>query len=168
MKRFIVTTALLTLTASAAHAGKLAEGFRGLNFGKMDDIPKPDASCAANPEETVRWGCRSKVGDASVNLAYFYQYGWFTSVLITGDTYGDCKALRDVLVQAYGTPRATKSYGSATDMNSDVNWRDGDNLAAWSFNQFSDKCQVLVWSDTAYRHTKAAEKLEAKKAVNDL
>jgi hypothetical protein len=156
---------LLTLCFSTAHAGKLADGWRGRPFGPADEpIAAPGDACVSSPEAGVRWRCSETIGTETVTVAYMAQEGIYSSVLITCNGFSSCSSVLDTLTAAWGKPFSVKEYGTLPDRY----WSDGLVIGAWSYNQFSHKGTALASHTEWFAAIKAKEAAKARSAADDL
>lgn len=146
-------------------AGKLADdnGFRGLKFGPDTVLAMPPMEgCLGDLAPTARWACPTTIGGQPVKVYYMAEHGWFSGVLISGEGYASCYAIKDVLTEAWGTPRQDNQYIE------DYRWTDGRVLANFEFEEGPDTCTIIVTNRDVGKKVEAAEKDAAKKGVGDL
>ena len=151
----------------AAHAGKLAEGFRGLPFGDqaaLDEEPMP--GCTAYPETGFRWVCNTTIGEVPVVVSYAVLEGLFIGVTIRAEGYTHASTLLATLKQAYGP--GSRRHDWDTDALADRNWQDGTVAATWEYNEFSKTATVSIFDLAAYAEAEKREKKRAADGVDDL
>jgi hypothetical protein len=154
------------LLSSAAHAGKLAEGLFGVKWGQTEEFPAPMDGCKHKPMKDAEWGCFKQIGDVRAEVVWGYEYGRVYLVALGAVGYSQCSTLMDTLTSAWGESIPLKSY--ATDKMADRGWKDGDAFAHWTWNQFSQKCQVGVISIPDKKYVDEQRKKAAAKGVEDL
>jgi len=158
-----LTTILLALLASdTAQAGKLAEGFRGLQFGDvavLDQQPLPD--CAANPEPGVRWSCNTTVASVPVRAHYMADEGLFHGVMLQAKGSQQLAQLQAALTAAWG---AGRDGGYRLDRL----WQDGDTVASLSHNRYSYAITVMMQDRAVAAQIEQAKAKRAQQAVDDL
>lgn len=165
MRTTITTTigaALLASAASVAQAGKLADGFRGLQFGPstvLDQQPLPE--CAAQPEPGVRWQCHTTIATVPVRVSYMQDEQLFHSVLIQADGAQNLAQLQAALTAAWGA-------GQDGGHRFDRLWVDGSRVASLSHNSYSYSIIVLVQDRAVVRQVEQSKARRAADAVNDL
>jgi hypothetical protein len=158
----IPVAAAAALTASPAHAGKLAAGFRGVPFGPatvLDAQPLPD--CAAEPENGVRWQCNTTIAGAAVQVNYMVDEGLFFAVLMQAQGAQTLAQLEAALVAAWG-------QGQDGGYRMDRFWQDGNTVASISHNSYSYSITVLLQDRAVSKQVEASKALRAAKAVDDL
>lgn len=157
---------ILLMMMAMAHAGKLADGYRGLAWGPHETLEQPDGQCQADPEPGAAFLCQQNIGEVPVNVGYGYNEGLLYSVLIMANGFTDCDKLMDTFTAAWGrsTPQKTYAKGKLDDRI----WVDGRTSAVWSWNRYSEKCQVVALHMPSYDAVKAAQASKAQEAVNDL
>jgi len=163
-----MTTILLLLIATQAHAGKLADGFRGLPFGPDTVLTEsPIDGCVPDAEAGVRWQCATEIGGVPVTVNYFHEYDLFYSLsIVAKGGYQDAIKLRAVFGQAYGRGSASKSYGKG---GLDAwSWRDGSVMAGWEWNKYSGEARFTVFDLTLYREKGRREDAAAAESMGDL
>ncbi len=157
---------IVLMLASLAHGGKLADGYRGLAWGPHDTLAQPEGQCQADPEPGVSWACQQTIGDVPVTVGYGYGEGLLYSVLIMAEGYAACDTLMDTFTAAWGRSIPQKEY--AKKKLDDRIWTDGRTSAVWSWNRFSERCQVVALHLPSYDVVQAAQVSKAKEAINDL
>lgn len=159
-------TTILALTLTA-HAGKLADGVRGVAWGAQ---PTPAAlagtTCATKPEPGIPWTCTTTVGATPVRVSPGYRHGHVYAMLISAKGDGECRALMDTLVAAYGPSRPISDYLDGP--LDDRAWFDGDVIGTWGYNQFSRECQFVAVHMPSQDVINAADAKKAAGAVGDL
>ncbi len=158
----LTITLLALLASTTAQAGKLAEGFRGLQFGPatvLDQQPLPD--CAANPEPGVRWSCNTTVADVPVRAHYMADEGLFHSVMLQAKGAQQLAQLQAALAAAWG---AGRDGGYRLDRL----WQDGDTVASLSHNGYSYAITVVMQDRAVSAQIEKAKAKRAKQAVGDL
>lgn len=157
---------IIAITLSA-HAGKLAEGFRGLSFGPADVLSEaPMDGCLANTEVGVRWSCPTTIGGVPVTANYMVQTDVFVSVLINVEGYANATKYRAVLEAAYGPGRPQKPYAKGG--MDDWAWQDGSVYATFSYNRFTDRVTSIIFDMTKADEAKARAAKAAAEATGDL
>lgn len=147
--------------------GKLADGFRGVPYGPAGVLDTPPAEgCKSNPGPGSRWECPIKLGDASVSAYYMADQGLFYGMVLETVGYANASALHEVLVVAYGP--CTKKHDFDTDLLADCTWNDGSVSAAWEYNPYSYKVQVLLFDRTLYETIRAVGTQRAAEAAKGL
>lgn len=167
MKTSMATLILLLAFSTQAHAGKLADGFRGLPFGDVSMLSvAPLPGCQPDPEPNVRWLCDTEVGGVPVTVTYIVQEGIFygVGIFVTGTT--NARALRLVFTQAYGTGRKIHDYDTS-DL-ADWLWTDSTVVAGWQFNQFTEEGLLVMYDKPLSEEVKRLEAKRAAGSVNDL
>ena len=155
----------MILIASLALAGKLADGWRGHEFGDSKwMVNAPSEGCVQNPEAEVAWRCYEKAGEAEFTANYMVEGDTYTGVPLQCKEYTNCAALRSVLLAAWGRPFSVKDYGTLPD----TMWGDENVLAGWSYNQFLKAGTVTVFDKEIYDRLDRAKKAEAAKAAEAL
>lgn len=165
--------AIVIVLFSSAHAGKLAEGFRGLKFGPasvLDKPPQPQGCVrgdAGSPQgKGTAWDCVVEINGVAVEAGYIVESGWFYGVQITvPDNFLAARAVREALGAAYGTC-VTKEYASG--VLPDCTWTEGTSKAVWSYNQFSDASSVSIFDFATFANVEAARKAAAAAAAAGL
>lgn len=164
--------AIVIALFSSAHAGKLAEGFRGIPFGPdavLNNPPQPQGCVpgeAAAAGSGSRWICVVEINGVAVQAAYIVEAGWFYGVQITPPAdFSAAQAVRDALGAAYGAcVRGQYTTGPLPDCT----WGDGTARAAWSYNQFSDASSVSIFDFAVFAKVEAARKTKAAAAASGL
>jgi len=160
-------TATILILSLTAHAGKLAEGVKGIVYGPQ---PAPaqleGATCAVQHVPGIPWVCQSTVGAVPVLVSPGYEHGRVYAVLVsaTGDT--ECRTLMDTLTAAYGSSRPISEYADGP--LDDRGWFDGDVIATWSYNRFSKRCDFVAIDMPTKAAVDAAAAQVAAGAVGDL
>lgn len=164
---------MLTLAlslSSPAHAGKLADGFRGLAFGPasvLDQPPQPQGCIAG--ETTTRWLCVVEINGVATEVAYIAAEGWFYSVQIQPPrNYMAAAAVFAALTAAYG-PCAKDQYASG--VLPKCSWTDGSDgqaRALWDYNRFSEESTVTIFHRDVYGNVEAIRKQRAAQAAEGL
>ena len=159
---------------SPAHAGKLADGFRGLAFGPasvLDQPPQPQG-CVMGEATTVsatgaRWSCAVEINGVTVDATYIIEAGVFYGVQITPPrNFAAAVAVYDALTAAYGVCVKRDKY--ATGNMPDCTWSDGEARAVWEYNPYSDKSAVSLFDRAVYNTVEAARKSAAEAAASGL
>lgn len=159
-------TTILALTL-AAHAGKLADGVRGVAWGKQaPPAPLAGATCSTKPEPGIPWTCATTVGATPVSISPGYQHGHVYAMLISAKGGTECRALMDTLTAAYGPSRPISDY--LTGPLDDRAWFDGDVIGTWGHNEFSQRCQFVAVHMPSQDAVKAGDAKKAAGAVGDL
>ena len=162
----MINILILTL---AAHAGKLAEGFRGVPFGDEATIETaPLGTCIAGDEAGVKWVCPTEVGGVAVLAAYMVGEELFYGVVLTPieQSFTAAAGLRDVCTAAYGAGRKKNEYDSSS--LPDWRWVDGSVYAVFSYNQYSNVSSVLIFDTKVMGEKDKRTKTRALESVNDL
>lgn len=157
----------LLLSLPFAHAGKLAEGFRGVPFGDASPLltpPLPD--CTKSPEDGVLWRCATKLGEFPVTVSYMVELNTFTGVFLLGSGYTNCAGLYDTLKAGWGTGTPQREYD--TSALPDWKWRDGSAFGTFEYNRFSYTCTALAAHMGYYAEVKEKKEKEAAKGAGDL
>jgi hypothetical protein len=159
---------LLPFLLSVAHAGKLANGWRGHLYGDATWLASPPSEgCTPTPEVGVRWLCPESVGGAKVEVNYMLATeigGAFTGIVLRCEGYLVCAAVLDTLMAAWGKPFRTEEYGTLPDRT----WADGSVLAGWEYNQFSDIGTATTFDKVLYERIKVVEASKAQDAAGEL
>lgn len=94
------------LAATTAHAGALADGFRGIPYGDIAVLNKPPMPDCIHPEARtgVRWACPTSIGDVPVGVHYMGGHGIYYGVLVKAQGYTAHLGLRAALRGAWGEP----------------------------------------------------------------
>ena len=163
---------LILLMSSAALAGKLENGWRGIPYGPAEVLEKaPGMTCLENPEAGVRWKCAERVADVSVESAYMVDHGFYTGVNLTCHGYADCRVLYDTVTAAWAVPFTRKRESDASAL------ADGFfNLAAaktgvcasWEFNDYTNVGTLLVIDMVLAHRVESLRKAEAARAAEAL
>lgn len=159
-------TIILAITLPA-HAGKLADGFRGIPYGEQPaPAPLQDAACVTDPEPGVPWLCSTTIGTVPVKVGPTYDAGRVYGFFLHAKGASNCDVLMDTLTAAYGpsTPARDFMRGKLDDRI----WYDGNARAAWDYNQFSHVCTVAMFDATEFEAVKAAQAAKAATATGDL
>lgn len=160
-------TSLIFILAHDAHAGKLADGWRGRPWGDATSLataPFPEG-CVANPEPGVAWTCQEDVGGIVYPVAYMVSEGYYTGLVLHCDGFAACASLQSVLVAAWGTCRKDEYASGALP---DCRWGDSGVFASWDFNRYSDKGTVVAIHVASFRAAEAKEKAKAAGAASGL
>lgn len=106
--------ALMMLLALPAAAGSLADldtknGFRDARFGmapsELEGASKLQDQGSGHLEQWERRGDKLQIGGAKLfGIRYVFDRGRLSAVLIMASEDSDFRAMRDVLVEAYGPP----------------------------------------------------------------
>ena len=163
---------LLSFLLSVAHAGKLANGWRGHPYGLAggpgDFLSRaPAENCTPDPEPGVRWLCPESVGGAPAEVNYMLapeMGGAFTGIVLRCKGYASCATVLDTLMAAWGKPSRTEEYGPLPDRT----WADGSVLAGWEYNQFSDTGTATAFDKVLYERIKAVKASKAQDAAGEL
>lgn len=164
----------LGLLSPDAHAGKLAEGFRGKAFAPIaaENFPKPADTCRAGDRKDVIWSCDYAIGDVPVTVHYAYNSGIFWGYTVfadaptTADSYNVCSTLLTVYDAAYGAGKPLNKYQTAR--LDQKYWTDGAVYATFNYNEIAGWCELLVFDTSLFDLVKRIAKDEAGKAVGDL
>lgn len=146
-------------------AGKLASdnGFKGVQFGSDKVLAEPPLeNCQASPEEGVRWLCQSTIAGHPIQVYYFSDYGYFSSVMLKAQDYTACTTIKAVLDEAWGVPIQPNQYIE------EYIWRDRLVMASWKYNKISNDCRILIFNKQVHDEQEAAKKNAASRAVDDL
>ena len=160
---------LVALTLSA-YAGKLADGFRGVPFGPdsiLASAPMPEGctEVVGSGEKGIRWECATTINDASVNVYYFVEAGWFYSVRIDpAKQFTQASLVREAMLSAWGPCMA--KYPS--DPMMECTWIDGKSKALWEYNRFNQESSVTMMDVATFDRVKAARLQRAKASSSDL
>jgi hypothetical protein len=155
----------LLLSLSVAHAGKLADGWRGRPYGPADALSvAPGDACVSSPEAGVRWRCTETIATEQVSVAYMAEEGIYSSVLITCKGFSSCQTVLDTLLAAWGRPFSVEEYGTLPDRF----WKDGPVIGAWSYNQFSTEGTAMASHLEYFQAIKAKQAAKARTAADDL
>lgn len=166
MSHLLCLLAVLVL-AGQAHAGKLADGFRGHPFGDAAFLEEPpDDNCMSNPETGVRWTCQTSIGDVPVSVSYMVLEGLYIGVLITTEGYTHASNLLTTLQQAYGPGR--KKHDWDTDSMGDRLWMDGNVFGVWEWNKYSGEGKITLMANDVYLRSQELQKSRTSTGVNDL
>ena len=159
---------LIAMMVMPAHAGKLAEGFRGLPYGDASVLDTaPMENCRPDTELAVRWFCPTQIGEAEVTVAYMVKEGlYFGNVIATPKSYKDAHALHTILIEAYGKGAKTHEWDHGA--LADRTWRDGTVYAGWSYNQYTHIGQVILFDLDKQTEVKKRQAEKAQKSVDDL
>lgn len=132
------------LLSAAAHAGPLAEGFLGAQFGKAHLIRKaPASNCVRPPSDSIRWMCDWSVGSSSMKVYYLVEKHRFVGVMVDGQPADeDVIALRAALTATWGSGQGN----SVWDLDASTTWQDGDNYAHWQRDPATGEVQLTVFS----------------------
>lgn len=158
---------LLALLAFA-HAGKLADGWRGHPYGSAAWMEQaPSEGCMPNPEEGVKWRCLEKVGGVEVDVSYLVDLelgGVYTGIFLRCSGYTVCTTVLDTLGAAWGKPFSLEEYGQLPKRL----WSDKSVIASWDYNQYSDTGTATVFDKVIYERIKAEKAKKAKAAAEEL
>lgn len=159
--------AIMIGLALTAHAGKLADGFRGIPYGDVAALSvAPSENCSHRPEPLVEWYCQDKIGQAEVQIAYVVDRGLFFGVHITAKGWRNADALLEVAKAAWGDGRPEHDWDDS--WRADRLWSDGNVGAKFEYNQFSEASTMITVHMALKREIDGMAKAEAAKAVNDL
>lgn len=161
---------LSLLATPAAHAGKLADGYRGIPFGGAEAVKeKPLPSCIRG-EDPVRWTCDTTLGGMPVNVGFMVESGIYSHYLIffdltkpevrMGGSADDAlKQILDNLSTVWGEPAdVSDKMGEPA-----IGWTDGPVSAA--LIQRGDALVLTVLHETYGRKQIRAKK---EKLHNDI
>jgi hypothetical protein len=157
---------IVLMMMATAYGGKLAEGYRGLAWGAHETVEQPDGECMKEAQEGTAWICQQTIGDVPVTVGYGYEHKTLYSVLIMAEGYTACDTLMDTFTAAWGRSIPQKEY--AKGKLDDRIWMDGRTSAVWSWNRYSEKCQVVALHLPSYDAVKAAQASKAASGVDDL
>lgn len=157
------TIAGLVLATSTAHAGKLADGFRGIPYGPVGEefLKATEAGCIEAPEPNVLWQCPGTIAEVPVTINYMGAHGLYSGVHITGKGYANKEKLLAVLVQAWGP-------GLDGGAKFEALWTARRVLAALEYNRFSHDFAVTAFSKPVTAQIEALDKAAAANHVGDL
>ena len=164
---------MLWLMSMSAQAGKLAEGFRGLPFGPaaiLENPPQPSGCTQGDAisaqSSGMKWVCVVEINGVAVEVNYAVEEGYFYGVQITPPA--NFPAARDVfaaLTAAYGPCEQSEA---ASGPLPDCRWVDGSSVATWTYNRFTDKSAVSIFSRAVFSEVDAARKAKANAAAQGL
>ncbi len=162
--------ALLILAIStAAHAGKLAEGYRSMAWGPHAELPKPPGNCVQNAYPGITWACAHTIGVVNANVFYMYKYGLLYAVSINAEGHAQCTALNDALTAAWGEYVFTNhkddpgySYDALIDEHL---WSDGTAVAFWQYKKYVHTCAVSLISQPHYKIVSARDAAAGAEAL---
>lgn len=158
-------TLTLLFAVATAHAGKLADGWRGRPFGPASLLAEPPVPGRVSaPEPGVRWRCQEMVGAAPVTVAYMVDEDIFSSVMVACAGFADCQTLVDAVGAAWGKPFSIESYDSLPERF----WQDGPVVGVWRYNQFSGSGVAMASDQTLYAEVKRRKAVRARSAADDL
>ena len=159
-------TLVIAAIMSAALAGPLADGYKGVKWGEYKAFPAPTENCRKAAEPGIAWICSQSIGGATVEAAYAYNHNIFYAVVLTGTTYSDCNALMDTLEVGWGASLAVNKY--ATSKMDKRTWRDREVFASWDYNKYNTECNVYMIHNALMGKMESIEKAAAAKGVQDL
>lgn len=160
---------LFMLTLISAHAGKLADGFRGVPFGPAAVLTgAPGQRCATTSDPEVRWECVYTLGEVEVKATYIVYDDLFYGVSVTPvtQTFGNALALRNVLEAAYGM--CVPKVKGDTSVLPDCTWRDGTAVALWEYNRYSDRSSLVLFDMVVHQQVEARQAAKAAEAARGL
>lgn len=161
----IFTASILTSTVllwpTVAQAGKLAEGLFGLKWGGMAEFPAPTKGCVHNPEPGIEWVCPKKIGQVNARASFAWKFETFYGGLITTQGFQACTDLHHTLVAAWGPPVEPPQLSAQ-------NWKDGDVVAGWEYNEYTHKCHVAIAHLDMITKVEDLEKKSAAMGADDL
>ena len=168
MKAMMLTLTMVGGMASVpAHAGKLAEGFRGVPWGDAAPLVEPPAEgCARDPEPGIKWRCPITVGGVPVVAAWAVEHSLFNAVVVSVEGFNEADKLFNVLQAAYGKGRKENEYQSGS--LPDWRWRDGVVTAGWSYNRFSEQGTLVLLHLDHVRDVRQRNKDKAAESAGDL
>ena len=161
----IILAALLATTT--AHAGKLAEGFRGIPWGDpapLQTPPAPDCRRPADPSGI--WECDTEIGDADVQISYAVAEGLFIGVVIKTSGFANASLLHATLLQAYGDCR--KNWQRDTSALADCIITDGNAVLGWEWNAYTKRGKAVLIDREVVDQSIEAEAKRAAAGVDDL
>lgn len=167
MQRTLILLIATMAIAGTAHAGKLADGFRGIPYGDAAALEAPPMStCGSSLDPAVKWVCTATIGEVPVTVSYAVMEGLYVGVMIKVSGYVHASELLATLQQAYG--RGTKDHDWDSDAMADRKWLDGTVAAAWSWNQFSDEGEFIILDIEQHDLAELRKNERAKSGVDDL
>ena len=152
----------------SAVAGPLADGFLGIPYGDATKLAdKPIPSCVDPGSDGAFWVCEHKIGTAPVKVHFQKVEGLYVGVSITAESFRACTELIATLQAAYGPGRVKHDF-EAGETLADRSWSDGDVLAGFENNDYTDKCRFVVFSKSIHLKGQAIKESRAKGAVDSL
>ncbi len=165
IKHLRVSVLFLLFAAFPARAGKLAEGVLGIPWGFKEAFPQPEAaSCTHQPEVGIEWTCTREIGEKQVTVSFAWKYGHFYAVVINAESFDSCNVLMNVLTSAWGKSRPKSQY--LTGAMDDRIWYDGNAIATWEYNKFSNKCSATAVKSSEFTAVQQKDR-EAAKAASE-
>lgn len=159
-------TLFLTAIISSAIAGPLAEGYRGVKWGKYETFPAPTENCRKGNEPGIAWVCNQTIGGVPLEAAYAYNHNIFYAMVLVSSTYSNCSALMDTFEAGWGRSVPTNEY--LTGKLDKRTWRDKEVFATWNYNDYSKECTVYMIHNTLMGETEKVDKARAADGVKDL
>ena len=157
----------MLLMLSVVLGGKLAEGFRGVPYGTpIAEVEKPSPDCIDSPDDGVKWSCPSTIGEVSVRISWMEGEGLFLGPYISAEGFSQCEALHNSLVAGWGPGKQENDYDNSA--LPAWNWNDGNAIASFEYNRYSQVCFALAFDMKIYGEVEAKKKEKAAKAVDDL
>jgi hypothetical protein len=161
---FVFALMYPAFSASAAHAAKLADGFRGIPFGVLPEKP-PFDTCVSQEKGYV---CRFDLGEVKdVSLIMLNTENIYYGYLVAVQGRSRCGDLKRILDAAWGRPVVLRDYPEDP-VKADVAWDEGAVVGLWNYNRITDECTATVVSrDHTYKVEKA-KKERAAKSSNEI
>ena len=151
---------------SAAFAGPLAEGYKGLTWGTYETFPAPAEDCREGTEPGIGWICSQSIGDITVEAAYAYKHNIFYAVVLAAKSYSDCNTLMDTLETGWGSSTPFSKY--AADKLDKRAWREKNVFASWQYDSYNKECNVYMIHNVLMGKMESIEKAAAAKGAQDL
>jgi hypothetical protein len=157
---------IIAAIMSAALAGPLADGYKGLKWGEYESFPAPTENCRRGNEPGIGWICSQSIGETAVETAYAYNHNIFYAVVLAAKSYSTCNALMDTLEAGWGPSKPFNKY--ATGKMDKRAWRDKDVFASWQYDKYHKECNVYMIHNSLMGKMENIEKAAAAKGVQDL
>lgn len=165
MRRTILFVMVMALPV-LAHAD-LADGFRGIPFGDAVVIAEaPIEGCRADSEIGVRWRCDTTIGDVPVVVRYMEMEDVYVGVVVVVEGYSSALTLLGTLRNAYGSGERKHDWDHG-DLAA-RNWSDGDVMATWDWNKYSNVGTLSYFSISAYTLMEKRRAARTASGVGDL
>lgn len=156
------------LFCAFAHAGKLAEGWRGLPYGANPAVLRgpPQVEGCLPGEGDARWICEETINGMRFPVAYMVREELFVGVFVRCATYLECRVLFDTLSAAWG--ELDVAAAGARRVLADGYWFEGRVGAMWSYNPYTSTGTVATSDLDVTARAEAVARARAKAAAEAL
>jgi hypothetical protein len=164
MRRYLI--ALLFLFPIAANAYKNEpEGFRGINWGDDFAAYEEEFELSEDGDRTkvyLRKNDKLSIGGAELSkIAYGFQNGKFTSVILFAHGISNMRALKEALNEQFGRGIQPNRYIEK------YWWYGSKTIISLDCNKIQDKCTAGFLSVAGMRASNEEDKKKAKEAYKD-